>query len=89
MLAQQETLKKQMEDEYSSFASTLDVEHYDNALKIQNELKMAGNEAGDEMLKVNTRDIFKNGFNKFPQVGNNQYVTDRLNFLEGAQENFN
>ena len=34
MLAQQETLKKQMEDEYSSFASTLDVEHYDNALKI-------------------------------------------------------
>jgi len=27
---------------------------------------MAGNPAGDELLKVNTKDIFKDGFKQFP-----------------------
>jgi len=32
-----------MKDEYTQFSATLDAKHYDNAIKIQNELKMEGN----------------------------------------------
>ena len=35
---------------------------------------MQGDPAGDEMLKVNTKEIFKGGFKMFPQVGVNQYA---------------
>lgn len=50
---------------------------------------MAGNPAGDELLKVNTKDIFKDGFKQFPQIADNQYVQDQLTYLEGAQDNLN
>ena len=36
-----------MEEEYEKFSGTLDIKHYDNAIKIQNELKMQGDSAGD------------------------------------------
>ena len=78
-----------MEDEYKQFAATLDAKHYDEAIKIQNELKMEGNPAADMKLQVNTRDVFKSGFHQFPQVANNQYVQDQLSYLEAAQDNMN
>ena len=78
-----------MKDEMQKFSQTLVEDHYDNAIKIQDELKKAGNPVADQLLKIDTKDFFRSGFKMFPQVANNEYVKDELTYLEGAEDNLN
>ena len=46
-----------------------------------------GKNIKEESLKLNLCQKIKKGFTSFPQIGDNEYVREQLDFLQAAEDN--
>ena len=67
------------------FSVSLAEKHYDNAIKIKQELSELGEEAS---FDINTDEIYKSSFT-FPQIANNDFAQEMLGQLQATQNLFN
>ena len=73
----QDNLKKELK----LFSTSLNETHYDNAIKIRQQLSELGEES---TFSINTDEIYKGSFT-FPQLANNDFAQDMLDQLSETQ----
>jgi len=76
----QDNLKKELK----LFSTSLNETHYDNAIKIRQQLSELGEES---TFNLNTDEIYKGSFT-FPQLANNDFAQDMLDQLSETQNLF-
>ena len=74
-------LKSNLAQELKLFSTSLNVNHYDNAIKIRQQLSELGEESS---FSVNTDEIYKSSFT-FPSLANNDFAQDMLDQLQETQ----
>ena len=62
-----------MKQEIDSFSVSLNKKHFDQAVKIKDEMKEEGME--EPKFLINTMDVYKKQFT-FPQIANNDYAVE-------------
>lgn len=62
-----------MKQEIDSFSVSLNKKHFDEAVKIKDEIKEQGFE--EPQFLINTMDVYKKQFT-FPQIANNDYAVE-------------
>jgi hypothetical protein len=62
-----------MKQEIDSFSVSLNKKHFDEAVKIKDEIKEGGFE--EPSIMINTMDVYKKQFT-FPQIANNDYAVE-------------
>lgn len=78
-----------MQDKADAFAKTLNMEDFQAVQESLTQLQKKHINAKEAIVNFDLVESMREGFTEFPQMRNNEYVEDQLNYLEGAQDNLN
>jgi hypothetical protein len=76
--------KEQLREDMETFQKNLEVSKYDDAVKLQKELVKGGVPATELNLSVDLTPAITNGFKSFPEIAQQSFVLDQLDFLQAA-----
>ena len=81
-----ELSQKTIDVELDYFSRNFDKKHYDNAIKIYEELKKQGQ---DPEMKVHAWELYDKAFSRFERIRKYDQVTSYLDQIEHFQDNLN
>ena len=76
-----------MADKFNEFSKTLSLEQLHSAVDMYKDLKKGGIPANSLNVNIDLVKPMRAGFKTFPEIADNEFVVQEMQYLEAAQDN--